>query len=279
MKSKSDRSDLLYHYTSISTLLKILDISATAKLICFWATHAKYFNDPYEYNLAISLLKRSMYRYEVENSIQDKKSKDFNKKAVSGFGYLAGYPFILSFSENKDDLIMWRTYGSDGKGIAIGLDKKILQEYSESKEIINTRLLRCEYREDAILRGLTRYWTPVYDKIDFTGGKTTLNSFRLLFDISNFGFSFKKSEYKNEREWRLCKNEMKSENIFFLEKGGILIPYIKHFFPREIVKKIIVGPCVNKTITKESIENLLKARKYTFDKNFIQMSKVPYRQI
>lgn len=278
MKTGSDRNNMLYHYTSISTLLKILDVKENEKL-CFWATHAKYFNDPYEYKLAISLLKRSMYKYEKENSIENRKSEKFNKKAIASFGYIAGYPFILSLSENADDLTMWRTYGSNGRGIAIGFDKKMLRDYSESEEEKNTRLLRCEYREGAVLKGLTKYWTPVYDKINFNEGKTTLSSLRLLFDISNFCFSFKKSEYKIEKEWRLCKNEMDSGKIYFLERGGILIPYIKHLFPREIVKKIIVGPCVNKKLTQESIETLLRVRKYTLDKHVIQMSKVPYRQI
>jgi hypothetical protein len=278
MKTVSKKNNLLYHYTSISTLLKILDVKEKENLIVY-ATHAKYFNDPYEYQLAISLLKRSMFRYENEHSIENRKSEKFDKKDVSTFGYIAGYPFILSLSENSDDLTMWRTYGSDGKGIAIGFDKKMLQDYSESKDVKNTKLLRCEYRENAVLKGLTKYWTAVYDGINFNGGKTTLSSFRLLFDITNFCFSFKKSAYKNEKEWRLCKNEMDSKQIDFLERGGIIIPYIKHLFPREIVKKIIVGPCVNKKMTQESIENFLRLRKYTLGKDSILMSKVPYRQV
>jgi hypothetical protein len=278
MKTVFEKNHLLYHYTSINTLLKILDVKEKENL-CVFATHAKYFNDPYEYNLAISLLKRSMYRYENENSIEIRKSEKFNKKDVSTFGYIAGYPFILSLSENADDLTMWRTYGSDGKGIAIGFDKKMLQDYSESKDLTNTKHLKCEYRENAVLKGLTKYWAAVYDDINFNEGKTTLSSFRLLFDITNFCFSFKKSAYKNEKEWRLCKNEMDSKKINFLERGGIIIPFIKHLFPRDIVKKIVVGPCVNKKMTQESIENFLRVRKYTLGKDAILMSKVPYRQM
>lgn len=278
MRTESGRNNILYHYTSINTLLKILDTKENGKL-CVWATHAKYFNDPYEYNLAISLLKRSMYQYEKDNSIENKKSKNFNKKAISSFGIMAGYPFILSLSENADDLTMWRTYGANGMGVAIGFDKKMLQDYSESEKVKNTRLLRCEYRENAVLKGLTRYWSAVYDGIDFKEGKTTISSFRFVFDISNFCFSFKKSEYKNEKEWRLCKNEMDSSKIFFLERGGLLVPYLKHIFPSEIIKRIIVGPCVDKKLTQESIDNFLRVRKYKVEKDFIQMSKVPYRQI
>jgi len=278
MKTESSKNNLLYHYTSMSTLLKILDVNESGKL-CVWATHAKYFNDPYEYNLAISLMKRSMYRYETENLIQERKSKNFNMKTISSFGYIAGYPFILSLSENADDLAMWRTYGADGRGVAIGFDKKMLEDYSDSKEVENTRLIRCEYRENDVLKGLIKYWSVVYDSINFNEGRTTLSSFRLLFDISNFGFSFKKSDYKNEKEWRLCKNEINSDKIYFIERGGVIIPYIRHQFPRELVKKIIVGPCVNKEMTKESIENFLKIRKYVAEKNFVHLSRVPYRQI
>jgi hypothetical protein len=274
----SKKNDILYHYTSISTLLKILDSDPEQK-ICVWATHAKYFNDPYEYNLAISLLKRSLSRFEKENSKKGNKSEKLSKKAISSFGIIAGSPFILSLSENADDLTMWRTYGTNGEGVAIGFDKKELQLYAESQNITNTRLLKCEYRENAVLTGLTRYWSAVYDDINFVSGRTKISSLRLLFDISNFCFSFKKSEYKNEKEWRLCKNEMESKNIFFLEKGGVLIPYVKHIFPKEIIKRIIVGPCVNKKMTQESIDNFLRVRKFVADKGFLKMSKVPYRQI
>ena len=58
MKSESDRNDLLYHYTSINSLLKILDISESDKMICLWATHAKYFNDPYEYKISNFFIKK-----------------------------------------------------------------------------------------------------------------------------------------------------------------------------------------------------------------------------
>lgn len=50
---------ILYHYTSIETLLKIIDNTDDGK-ICLRATHAKFFNDPHEYEFSISLLKTSL---------------------------------------------------------------------------------------------------------------------------------------------------------------------------------------------------------------------------
>ena len=55
----------------------------------------------------------------------------------------------------------------------------MLQEYSDSKEVKNNQdYYDVNIEENAVLRGLTRYWTAVYDKIDFTEGKTTLRSLR-----------------------------------------------------------------------------------------------------
>ncbi len=268
---------ILYHYTSVGNLMKILDYSIQ-KNICIRATHAKYFNDPFEYSLAISLLKASMIRYEKEHTIENRKSQKFNKKKFSSFGIIAGYPFILSLSEKPDDLTMWRTYGADGKGVAIGLDVNILKEYKPGNAD-NTRLLKCAYTKDSILNGLTNYWSVVYDKIDFTEEGASIKSFRLLSDIANFCFSIKRQEYKDEMEWRLCKNEWEMDEIRFFERDGILIPFIEHFLPREIVKEIIIGPCANKKMTKESIETFLKARRYALNKDLIILSKVPYRRI
>ena len=127
---------ILYHYTSVETLLKIIENSNTEK-ICFRATHARFFNDPYEYNLAISLLKQSLVKYEKNNSIENKKSSNFNKRFFTNLGLIFGDPFLFSLSENSDNLAMWRTYGVDVKGVAIGLDKKMLEEYSKVNNLCN----------------------------------------------------------------------------------------------------------------------------------------------
>ena len=277
-KITKKKDDILFHYTSIGTLMKILDINDDKK-ICLRATHAKYFNDPFEYKLAVDMFKTSLVQYEKQNLIKDKKSQNFDKKSFASLGILAGYPYILSLSENADDLTMWRTYGADGKGVAIGFDKKMLNDYSEDRENINTRLIKCQYKKEAIIKGLIVYWDAIYNKINFQGKRISTESFRLIFDLSNFCFSFKRNEYQNEKEWRLCKNDWDNKNIRFQERDGLIIPYIEYTFPKEIIKKIIIGPCLNKLLTRESILILLKSRKFQLTKESIAMSRVPYRRI
>lgn len=273
------KSTILYHYTSVETLLKIIENCNTEK-ICFRATHARYFNDPYEYNLAISLLKQSLVKYEKNNFIKNKKSSNFNKSFFTNLGLIFGDPFLFSLSENSDNLTMWRTYGADGNGVAIGLDKKMLEEYSNDKNVKNTKLLQCEYDKVAILSGLIRYWRLKYDQFNIEEGKSMdIHSFPFLFDLITFSFSFKRNEYIDENEWRLCTNEISNDETKFRENDGILIPYIEHSFEKNIIKKIIIGPCANKKLTKESIEMLLKTRKFELPQSPIVVSKVPYRKV
>jgi hypothetical protein len=257
--------------------MKILDVKED-EMLTLRATHAKFFNDPYEYNYAISLLETSMKRYERENSIEIRKSKSFDKKGIRSFGIVAGHPFILSFSENSDDLTMWRTYGFDGKGVAIGLDKNMLVEYCKDKNTTNTALIKCAYKKEAILANLTTYWEEWYDRINFENKVTSVDSFSFFFQISVLCFSIKRAEYSVEKEWRLCKNEWDLDNIRFLEKDGLIVPYVEHHLPRSIIKKIVIGPCVNKSLTNESIDIFLRTRKYEFEKGSIVMSRVPYRR-
>lgn len=278
-KTKNDPK-ILYHYTSVGTLLKILDNSVDNK-ICFRATHAKFFNDPYEYKLAVLFLKQSMVKYEKENNIKNGQSSIFNKNSLERLGVASGDPFMLSLSENSDDLTMWRTYGADGKGVAIGIDREMLDNYSNDEKNTNTKLLPCQYNKTKIINRLTNDWKVLYSKVTFMdeGKSLGMSSFRFMFNLIAFSFSFKRSEYSSEKEWRLCKNEFDETKVKYREKNGLVIPFVEHYFEKEIIKKIIIGPCVNKKLTKESIEMLLKSRKYNLLQNSITISKVPYRQI
>lgn len=279
MQNKLNKSEILYHYTSLETLLKIIDNKGNDK-ICLRATHAKFFNDPYEYDLAISMLKKSMIKYEREYSIKNRKSQHFKKGPFSSLGQLFGNPYILSLSKNSNDLTMWRTYGANGCGVAIGLDRNALVDYSNNTLNKNTRLLKCQYDEKYIINGLTGYWAKHYDKISIKeGGKSiSMESLDFIIDISNFCFSFKRTEYLSENEWRLCKNDWDDKNVKFRESSGLIIPYIEHHFSKEIIKKIIIGPCLDR-FSKESIVMLLKSRGFKIPEESVILSKVPYRKI
>jgi hypothetical protein len=95
-----------------------------------------------------------MISYEKEKSIENKISLNIKNRVLTRLSTMPGNPFILSLSENPDNLIMWRTYGFDGKGVAIGLDKKMLDDYSKDERNKNVNLHKCIYDKKLILKGL-----------------------------------------------------------------------------------------------------------------------------
>jgi len=132
---------VVYHYTSVDTFYNILSGVKDNK-ICLRATHARFMNDPKEYDYALSIMKESMIEYEIKNNINDKRKSSYLFEKDSLFpnlSELGGEPYLLSFSKHSDDLSMWRAYGKDGTGISIGFDSDMLNQYG--KENSNTQYL------------------------------------------------------------------------------------------------------------------------------------------
>jgi hypothetical protein len=283
MQNVNDYSpEILFHYTSIEVLTKIID--SVEDKICFFATHAMYLNDPTEYCNAISLLEESMKKFETDNKIQNKQSYNFKHHLFSDMSLMFGEPYLLSFSENDDDLAMWRSYGSDGRGVAIGLDRTKLQKYSRDESNENTDLIKCLYEKDDIMNGLIKFWSKNYDQISISddGKSIGLNNFDLFFNLTQFCFSFKSHAYTIEKEWRLCKTDADSssssnKNIHYRERNGLIVPYLRHHFSKDIIKKIVIGPCVNREMLKKSILMLLDSRGFNLKEKDILISDVPYR--
>lgn len=106
---------MIYHYTSIEVLFKILDQVYVDKsnpddwnlFVTLRATHASFLNDLSEGQLLPNVLK--------------KIGVDLSNLYVADL--LKGYPYVISFSKNADSLSMWRTYGREGSGVAIGFDE------------------------------------------------------------------------------------------------------------------------------------------------------------
>jgi hypothetical protein len=278
--------NLIFHYTSTEVLLKILSRGHESLTnenlkdkICLRATHAKFLNDPTEYELALSLLKQSLLSYEKENPNKTGVSQIFTKDNESDLISLApGEPFLFALSENLDNLSMWQSYGLNGSGVAIGLDKKMLEDYGSDEP--NTLFIPCSYDFNENISKLTTFWSSIYDKMPLYIQKGTIvgrDIFKFL-KILGHCFSIKDNAYKDEREWRLCKNEAFKENIKYRIRSGLIIPYIEHFVSKDIINNIVIGPCADKELSKKSIIMALKT--FGFDLNNISVttSTVPFRQ-
>lgn len=270
--------DLLYHYTSLDTFYKIIGSQEKDEIV-FRATHARFMNDPFEYDLAFTFIEKAYREYEKINKIVTPFK---NIKELFHSRDIFGEPFILSFSGQSDNLSMWRSYASNGKGIAIGLDKKMIHDYEKDAKNQNTKLLKCLYDEQLIINNLVNYLKDHYhdfiekDKQFISNGNGFFHTF---YNFAMNSFQFKNKHYNIENEWRLCKNEAFDDNIHFIESNGIMKPFINHRFPKSIIKRITIGPCADQEKVKESICIFLKVNGFDLQRDTIIISDVPYREI
>ena len=272
MKTKK----IAYHYTSVESLFKILGIRGDS--IYCRATHAHFLNDPSEYEYAIEIFLESMEEYEKQKNIKIRKS-DLRDEAInflSGLSQMSGDPFLMSFSMSPDDLAMWRTYGKDGSGVAIGFDSDML---SKKEDEPNTKFIECIYDKRTLISELVKFWESEYDKINIEKNNNSTSSTRLLFSIFDLCYAAKRKPYASENEWRLCKNKTVEDKVEFRVSQNLIIPFIKHKFEKEIIKEIILGPCSNEQLAKKSIELFLEEYDYDLKKMLINASEISYRQL
>ena len=288
MKTKSAEDNLIFHYTSIEALFKILrreHESLTKEnfkdKICLRATHAKFLNDPTEYELALSLLEQSLLNYEKENPSKNGLSRLIKEYDTSKLLLLAppGEPYLFALSEHPDNLSMWRAYGINGTGVSIGLDKKMLFDYENENS--NTLFSPCYYDLDENISRLSTFWSSIYDKMPLyiNEGKIegkTARDFLDFLKIIRHCFSIKSSAYIDEKEWRLCSLRT-PKDVKYRIRSGLIIPYIEHYFSKDIIKKIVIGPCVDIALSEKSIKMALETFRYDTKNISLTISKVPYR--
>lgn len=268
--------NIIYHYTSLDALISILNPNENQD-ICFWVTHAEFMNDPAEYRYALSLLKPSLEKYERANFLESKMSEKVSNIGASLLKFAPGEPFLFSFSELSDDLSMWRSYGADGSGISIGLDKEILETRRYDG---NCDFLKCSYSRTENIADLSVFWRDFYEALPnfIENGSIDGDHFFSLFKFLSHSFRLKNKAYSSELEWRFCKYVF-TEDINYRIRNGLVIPFAKLFFPKNIIKEIIIGPSAKADLSKKAIEMALKTFNYQVKKDFVKISEVPYRSI
>jgi hypothetical protein len=128
---------------------------------------------------------------------------------------------------------------------------------------------------------MSEYWRSIYEALPnfIENGKIDGEYAWDFFKILMHCFSFKHKSYAYEQECRACKYEHEPEKIRYRVRNGVVIPYSHIYLSKNIVQRIWIGPNANAEMLKKAILLLLKTYGYYFDKNFVQISKIPYRNL
>lgn len=219
--SKDEVPEILYHYCSIKTFKEVIKNKAIR------LTDVFKMKDSSEVTHVLKLLPdilaeeyaKAPFPFPPYKGIGNVKAfdiivPDINEK-INDVKFSS---YITCFSKFGDDPEQWKCYGDNGKGVAVGYDKKILDEIANKcqcekiTEVIYDEKKQKEYIKFTIV-------PRIFEHLKNAGNNTNvINGFDcyekmvmrcVLSDISAILLSavkYKNEKYKKENEWRLFKN-------------------------------------------------------------------------
>lgn len=275
--------EVLWHYTSCGTLLKILEGDT------LWASHISCLNDASESILLFDMLyERSAQDAELDEQLKEcialQKAKDYAQRSNV---------FLTSFCVNGDDLNLWRAYAPDG-GAAIGFKTgQIIDGIWASVREENAgalpriHILPVVYKEDkknklvsGLVEAIRGFSRRAPKDTDFA---VWFRKMWVLWESQLLAIAplIKHHAFHAEREWRLVAavDESLSARIRYRERNHALLPY----FPIELsnglpIAEIRVGPHRYQELTWRSIDRLVRSKAYS-ESVTVSESKIPFRPI
>lgn len=234
---------VLYHYTSLDAFVNIVKSKE------FRLFDIKKSNDPLEgaYMLeALSNAYRELYRHDDINENQKEAARlalfYFEDAAVEVQTLENDFFAAASFCVPKHELMMLRSYGDNGKGIAIGVSKPALMKLS--KRIPELKFQKIEYLSKKEIENRAEdFWQThlleYKNHVDRSEEKLKPLIEAVSKEYEN-GFFIKSEENKDEEEYRLLyhgkdlfkrfrfsHNAAMFEGIDFISKNGELKAYYK----------------------------------------------------
>lgn len=262
---------ILYHYTTLDAVINGIinsDIKGQTNL-CLWATHCEYLNDPKDNIIG-------------ENILQDiPEVKDILDYDLSKYQFNKNYGqvnYILSFSTTCDSLPMWRMYGENGTGIMLSFDSDIIEVLNDDK----TYAFKCIYEHSRSFQThLKAFPTKLKECIRISKIYYPEECVQYAF-LKGYIISFleriKAKGYEYEQEWRMVIPDYLvnvNNEVLFRNRNGLLIPYIKRFFPMQFLKEIWIGPTHDMKRSRKALEMFLLQK--GMSNVSIRQSEIPYR--
>ena len=193
---------------------------------------------------------------------------------------------VASFCEKPDLLSQWRSYGDDGRGIAIGFDTARLGELAKRNDL---RLWRCVYDEAVQVRILNDLVTMLLEAYRAEATRGGEQRKRL---VSQFNATFllvapviKDHRFAEEREWRLISGPVPFDHpriIAVLQRANASVKFNLAFGRdaaewENLIPRVTIGPTpVDPQNFADAIEVL--ALQNGFKIPDVGFSGIPYRR-
>jgi hypothetical protein len=274
------RPRVLYHYTSASSLIGILQSRA------IWTTNIRFLNDSTEYAFALEL---------ARDVIQRRADKAQNKFDFGLYTVLLerltadiqSEVYVSSFTENADQLGQWRAYCPPTGGYAVGFRSKMLVRFPTNE--VQRFLTRCVYDGEGqydLINSLVQVVANfAQDKIaaKLEHDRIFREAFKLFGRLLPLvAPALKDSSFAEEQEWRLVclPTSFEDSPTRFRAGRSMIIPYHEHSLSDDDtsklpVEELMIGPTPHPRLAREAAQNLLSS--YGLMKATVHSSSIPYR--
>ena len=244
-RSVSDKDDVLYHYTdylAVNGILRDRELRVN---------NVRNMNDTAEMELFMNGIFRAVERRLEEEHANEKLeklrelAKELNRKY---FDYAA---YAACFSTYRDDASQWERYANRGKGVCLGIDRKVLERMTGGA----VTLQKVYYQDDVETHPLVRklYDLTMSEEV-FTEDNPALKA--ALADCWRNSASFKHPSFSSEHEVRLVVMPFGASDFDVKARYHVTRERIKKYYPldldamcrkagsslEELITEIIVGP-------------------------------------
>ncbi|MEZ8146968.1 DUF2971 domain-containing protein [Enterovibrio norvegicus] len=264
--------ELIYHYTSVAGLKGILGQDTPTIRV----TDSRYLNDSNEIlrgvERAMSEISQSLSAKKYEEPIPN--TIEFMESIINSIG--RSLFFTASFCKEGDKLAQWVSYCPVNGGYSIGFDRAALLACAEDSrfEIHDVSYNEEPYKFIASAANVEHAIDAVENQVE-----RDLALYNLVPIAAREIALTKDAKFETENEVRLFSKRPSTDfsltGLDFFEKNSILVPFLPFGFPKNVVKKVIVGPMQHKELALQSLEMFKTANGYDFT---VEFSQVPLRQ-
>lgn len=195
--------------------------------------------------------------------------------------------FICCFSLDGDSLPMWNYYAKKGvnQGYNVGFDEGLTERENMMLESgpVHMEMVSVIYNDDEKIGDIIHVVESVYKISSDDPGFKYCRSL-ITDELKKRMFRFKSPFFFHEKEVRLVlyipvefpKDYLPSDGlkIKYTTQNGYLVPYVDIVYKKELLRRITVGPLLEKDISIRTLETIKENYKYGYD---IMTSNVPIR--
>lgn len=244
--------DVLYHYTTPSGALGIIDSSEVR------ASMIHYMNDSLEFKYALGLVQKII---DATPDVSDHARRLIATEFVDVVREVA--VFVFSLTAHRDQLSQWRAYSGGGGGYALGFSREVLAAIAEEEQ---ARLVPCEYAQGVQLELLRPVILEMVKRADAlppdARGRELYDEFATRF--TEVAASIKHDSFEEECEWRLVFGPgVDPGRTGARARGSLLVPFYRCSIRRDgmyPLAKVVVGPSANAALAGRSLRYITTSK-------------------